>query len=253
MRSSAVWLLCLLFWAVSEGEAKPACNYSPAQWCSSYKIAAACQVLGQCPGLERDSAPPVEISLYYESLCPACRSFLVLQLYPTWLMLHSIMNVTLVPYGNAQEKLQSGKWAFECQHGEQECLGNMIEACLMHTLKNPENYFPIIYCMESAPYVIKAAELCVRIYEPAQTWSTVESCVQGDLGNQLMHRNAVQTEALNPPHQYVPWILVNGNHTDVLESHAVGSLFNLVCNLYTGTKPEACAKAERKELSVCLA
>lgn len=76
-------------------------------------------------------------------------------------MLEDIMTVSLVPYGNAevmcrsqpwifvnvgiitggnnykmisfillvplQEKLDGEKYKFECQHGPQECLGNMIE------------------------------------------------------------------------------------------------------------------------------
>ncbi|XP_078063616.1 gamma-interferon-inducible lysosomal thiol reductase-like [Mustelus asterias] len=121
-------LLCLLLWAGSEVSARPPCNYPPTQWCSSYQIAAACQVEHQCLEfkLKRD-ADPVVISLFYESLCGACRGFLALQLFPTWLMLNDIMNVTLIPYGNAMEKNESGKWVFTCQHGEQECMGNMIE------------------------------------------------------------------------------------------------------------------------------
>ncbi|XP_067872045.1 gamma-interferon-inducible lysosomal thiol reductase-like [Heterodontus francisci] len=248
-------LVCLLLWAVREGDTRSACNYPPAQWCNSYQIATACQVEHQClEYMLKKNVEPVVISLYYESLCGACRSFLVFQLYPTWLMLNDIMNVTLVPYGNAVERNESGKWIFNCQHGVQECTGNMIETCLMHTLQDPARYFPIIFCMESADNVITAAQLCLQVYEPKVSWTNVENCVNGDLGNKLMHQNAELTRALNPPHEYVPWILVNGKHNEDLEAEAVNSLFNLVCDTYSGMKPKACAKAEgRNSFPKCAA
>lgn len=64
------------------------------------------QVLKQC--LEANftrshqKADPIEVGLYYESLCPGCRGFFVQMLFPTWIMLEDIMTVKLVPYGNAQ-------------------------------------------------------------------------------------------------------------------------------------------------------
>lgn len=63
------------------------------------------QVLKQC--LEANATKPnaqvqpVQVELYFESLCPGCRLFLTSQLFPTWTMLQDIMSVTLVPYGNA--------------------------------------------------------------------------------------------------------------------------------------------------------
>ncbi|XP_070787837.1 gamma-interferon-inducible lysosomal thiol reductase [Pituophis catenifer annectens] len=247
----AGWLLLLIagsLWASSCGESnRPTCGYPPQLWCSSKEIAQACQVEKHCTRLISNTpkADPVSISLYYESLCPGCREFLVLMLFPTWLMLGDIMNITLVPYGNAEEKKEATKWHFECQHGEEECLGNMIEACISHLYPNFD--FLLIFCMESSTDVVTSLPLCLKLYAPNASLADINACVNGDLGNKLMHRNAELTRALKPHHEYVPWILINGEHSEKLQTQAQESLFNLVCSLYKGDLPPACNRP--KELS----
>lgn len=51
---------------------------------------------------------------------------------------------------------------------------------------------------------------CLELYAPSLSWSSVESCSQGELGKQLMHANGKMTRALNPRHTYVPWVTING-------------------------------------------
>ncbi|XP_061870952.1 gamma-interferon-inducible lysosomal thiol reductase [Colius striatus] len=246
MAVAAALPLLLALLAPALAGAFPGCDYPPPLWCSSPEIAAACQAESHCANLSRPAAAPVELSLFYESLCPACRNFLVQELFTTWLLLPvGILNITLVPYGNAQERNDSGKWQFECQHGPEECLGNMIETCLMHEAKDFNSYFPVIFCLESGSSVTKNLEACLQVYAPQLDGSRIAACVQGDTGAALMHRNALLTEALDPPHQYVPWVVVNGKHTDELQEQAQAALLRLICRLYQGEKPEACGGSGR--------
>ncbi|KAM4574157.1 gamma-interferon-inducible lysosomal thiol reductase isoform 2-T2 [Fundulus diaphanus] len=236
-------VLCLLavgFLIVTDHKAfgishpKPACRYPPSQWCRSLEIAVECKVQKQCMELSaikpNQTVPRVALTLYYESLCPDCRYFITQQLFPTWTMLQDILSLTLVPYGNAKEIL-SANGPFSCQHGEPECRGNMIEACIIH-LTGTSLAFQVIYCMESATNVLNAAEPCLQLYAPSVSWATVDDCVTGRLGYELMHDYAVMTRALNPAHTHVPWVTFDGEHTEENEARAMSSLFNLVCELY---------------------
>ncbi|XP_042589336.1 gamma-interferon-inducible lysosomal thiol reductase-like isoform X2 [Cyprinus carpio] len=156
--------------------------------------------------------PPVEITLYYESLCPGCRALLTEQLFPTWILLKDIMNVNLVPFGNAKELPEDN--IFSCQHGEPECYINIVE--------------------------------CLQLYAPFVKWQTIESCTRGEFGHRLMHQNAVKTQALKPAHTHVPWITFNGEYTNEWEDKAMSTLFNIVCILYKGIKPPVCTGALKK-------
>ncbi|NP_001281124.1 gamma-interferon-inducible lysosomal thiol reductase precursor [Cynoglossus semilaevis] len=245
----AVWLSCH---SCSSTWSSPSCSSPPSRWCSSLDSAIRCGVVKQC--LEsnftksRMTDDTVKVELYYESLCGGCRGFLAGMLYPTLVMLQDIMTVTLVPFGNAVEKPDGAKYIFECQHGEEECLGNMIEACLLNMSPSA---IDIIFCMESSSDVIKSAESCFNIYETELSWGKIMSCVNGDAGNHLMHLNAVKTNALDPPHEYVPWITINGEHTEELQDKAMASLFTLVCNMYKGPKPGVCGGDKRHYKSYC--
>lgn len=75
-------------------------------------------------------------------------------------------------------------------------------------------------------------------------YDSIEACVSGPLGNELEHKMAAMTDALEPQHQYVPWVTVNGKHTEKIQNMAQRNLLKLVCEYYTGPKPKDCEKQE---------
>lgn len=222
------------------------CDLPPRFWCDSKQIASKCGVELQCAEqfwVEDDEVQPVMLELYFESLCPGCRHFITTMLYPTWkkFLDTKILKIQLYPYGNAHEKKNAttGLWDYTCQHGPEECVGNLIENCIQkYTMNDPMKYFPIFYCMESADNPITAAEMCVT--KAGLKWSDVNTCANGKEGNTLMHNSAMMTDKLNPPHKYVPWVVVNGEHTESLQQEAQDNLPKLLCDTYKGTKPVQC-------------
>ncbi|XP_067871874.1 gamma-interferon-inducible lysosomal thiol reductase-like isoform X2 [Heterodontus francisci] len=190
-------------------------------------------VESRCLIAETQLPSPMRISLFYETHCPDCREFMVNQLCPTWQSLKEVMNIRLIPFGNAEEIQEGQNWQFRCQHGVAECQGNTIQTCIMHYLENATFYMPVICCMESASSVLTEAQRCLQVHAPTVFWDSISSCVNGDQGNELMHQNAQMTNELEPSHNYVPWVLINGEHSEQLQHQAETDLFNLVCKTYT--------------------
>ena len=45
---------------------------------------------------------------------------------------------------------------------------------------------------------------------------------------------ATATEALVPAHTYVPWVVVNNQHTSSAESAVISNMVRYVCSIYRG-------------------
>jgi len=247
-----VWLL-VIFCAVSASYGYPlGCNNGPKYWCRTEKTAEECNVKTFCRIMEAEGiikmkstkeqsvvdAPPVNFSLYYESLCPGCRAMIRSQIFPTHEALKGtgILNINLYPYGNAYEKQVGQKWSFQCQHGAEECQLNLVETCAIDLLPQVD-HIPFIYCLETKPS-LKHAKVCAN--QLGVEWDPIMTCVNGSRGNYLEHQIAEKTDALKPPHQYVPWITVNSVHTDDIQQKASYNLLKYVCSVYQGTPPPAC-------------
>ncbi|BFZ21135.1 hypothetical protein BsWGS_24175 [Bradybaena similaris] len=208
----------------------------------SQQVALECGVNEQCKNLQalHQDPAPVNISLYYESLCPYSKAFIINKLYPTYLKLASITNLTLVPYGNANERQVDNRWVFQCQHGPEECVGNIIATCTIAIVKDITVYFPFLNCMEGSSQSPKAAAQQCATKFPVPL-DQIFNCTTSDYGNQLEHDMAVRTDALIPRHEYVPWVTLNGVHTEAIQNEAQSNLPKLLCDTYQGVKPPACS------------
>ncbi|CAF4193870.1 unnamed protein product [Rotaria sp. Silwood2] len=162
------------------------------------------------------------------------------QLLRTYQTILDIINITIVPYGNAHETYNptTRLYQFVCQHGPDECLGNLIHTCVLNFYPAIEQYMPFVNCTESTlGDVTTIAKQCAE--KTKIDFDKIDACTNSTLGNQLQHMYAVQTESLQPPHKYVPWITVNGKHTEEMEHEAERNLIKLICKYYKGPNPPA--------------
>ncbi|CAA7027869.1 unnamed protein product [Microthlaspi erraticum] len=162
----------------------------------------ACFVFAFSDNLVAGDSDKVKLNLYYESLCPYCQKFITEDLAKVLDSdLLTITDLKLVPFGNAEVSDNS---TVTCQHGEEECKLNAIEACAISTWPDPMLHFSFIMCVEGST---KDWESCVP--DPTSL-KAINDCYSGDLSKKLILEYANQTLSLEPKHEYVPWVTLNG-------------------------------------------
>ena len=153
--------------------------------------------------------------------------------------------VSLHPYGNAREspKQNSTEWDFTCQHGPIECVYNQLEACALDQVPAAQQ-FDFIKCIElndTSRTVGNYSEVANKCATEAKVEGVDKllTCMNGPAGNALEHKIALATEALKPAHQYVPWLVADGVHTDAIQNAVGSNLLGYVCKTYKGAKKAA--------------
>jgi len=182
---------------------------------------------------------PVKVTLYYESLCPDCKNIFKYQIFPAYAKLAStqILDLQLVPYGNAKVFRYGEKFVFNCQHGAAECLGNKIETCAVKY--TPEKaLIPFVYCLEYYGPTVSNGQYCSNVHQ--LSWKPINNCINGPEGDELMFKMAEKTQALSPPHTFVPWFTVNGVHNEEIQQGLESDMLAFVCKMYAGAKPKEC-------------
>lgn len=173
----------------------------------------------------------VNVHLFYETKCPDCIEFINGTLAPMWRNkeMKGFLNITMNPYGNAMSLpvanvstgykwwhpvTSQGEWSYVhlCQHGVDECLGNLIQTCAI-SLTNQENYMEFVFCMAEKPNwsIEKSSYECMTQHNIDH--DQVKDCVESPQGNKLFADYGKITGAVQG-RQGTPWVLINGKSLD---------------------------------------
>ncbi|KZV40171.1 gamma-interferon-inducible lysosomal thiol reductase-like [Dorcoceras hygrometricum] len=182
-----------------------------------------------------DSEDRVNLSVYYESLCPFCADFIVnhlTKIFQTDLI--SIVNLRLVPWGNT---LIAPNNSWICQHGPDECQLDVVEACAINKWPAVETHFKFIHCVERLHLMNRHANWQSCFGSTGLDPKPLENCYNSGLGYKLEKWYADETAGLNPRHRFVPWVVVNNQPLQ----EDFEKFVDYTCKAYRGNKrPEAC-------------
>ncbi|GMY25585.1 gamma-interferon-responsive lysosomal thiol protein-like isoform X1 [Fagus crenata] len=179
-------------------------------------------------------SPKVNLSLYYDTLCPYCATFIVKNLTEVFNNdLINIINLRLVPWGNAY--INKTNNAIVCQHGSDECILNTLEACAINVLDDVDKHYALIYCFEFLAIEGRHKNWQSCFNSLGLPNKPVLDCYISGNGTKLLQNYANETAQLNPPHRFVPWLVVNNQPLQ---------------EAYNGTgAPEACKSLVPKKIN----
>ena len=148
--------------------------------------------------------------MYYESLCSDSIAFVVNQLYPAWDLFKDQLQIEYRPFGKANWTETEEGYEFTCQHGHEECIANMGQACLLDLFQgyDQEEIVPIISCVMAYRYPPESFGFCLWTNASPIRYVTWLDCMM-DRGQDLLHAIGEETHALRPALNFVPWILFN--------------------------------------------
>ena len=111
--------------------------------------------------------------LYYESQCPYCRNTITASFAEAMRAegFLRMVNVSLFPYGNAEETKTASGWSFTCQHGPSECQYNLLEACATKLVTNFSQQFA---------FIVRFSNGLSSRYRLTQTARCQQNCVENN-------------------------------------------------------------------------
>ncbi|KAF2895474.1 hypothetical protein ILUMI_10699 [Ignelater luminosus] len=161
------------------------------------------------PSLQQ-SKNQLVVTLFYEPLCPFCRSYFTDHLYYTYLMLQKYIRLELVPYGNVTKELHNLEYTYKCQHGPNECLLSQFQACGLIRSTDQRSQAEFIGCIESeskTAFNLKAFGACGSIL--GLSGKELMTCALGPEGLNLFGLHGEKQKLYITNLNQIPWLVIN--------------------------------------------
>ena len=161
-----------------------------------------------------------------------------------------MVDLVMVPWGYATFKTdtEAGAHDFKCQHGENECTAQMLQACVRFASDyKAGKYVPFFIALETEMMRSEcmnekccdptemAAKLATESF-PAIDWHRAMVCNR----RKSMRISAAlseweKTNMLAPKPNFIPWITLNDAHSDAIQKQCFNDLVGCVCQVYQGS------------------
>ncbi|CAD8139644.1 unnamed protein product [Paramecium pentaurelia] len=155
-----------------------------------------------------------QIDIFIESQCPdTVRLFKRMKALLDYEQINQYVEFNFIPFGKGNEKLVVNQgYEFNCQHGNKECYGNLIDSCVLEQLDQIEQlrYLTCIHQerQNNEEQINLSLKRCVQNQECV--YERTLKCALSKFGNYLQHKAAKYTLAQNLVE--IPWININGQH-----------------------------------------
>ncbi|XP_014285157.1 gamma-interferon-inducible lysosomal thiol reductase [Halyomorpha halys] len=199
-----------------------------------------------------ENVTPVEVTVYYETLCPDCQLFIPSQLFPTYTdtkydFASLISKLTLVPYGWVRVR-NATSHEYQCQHGQSECDGNRLHSCAVKYITDDLTTLNYISCLENQALAAYKENGKFSKYPidkcqnklPSGLYPKIISCYNSDEGWELFEENGKKTNKFFPSGGFVPYVSFNDKKDDDLAEEATENFKKILCKV-TGVTDKACS------------
>ncbi|RZF49218.1 hypothetical protein LSTR_LSTR010948 [Laodelphax striatellus] len=211
-------------------------------------IAVLVSLMAFCAVARTEDMKKVAVTVYYESLCPDSMKFVVEQLYPTWMTLSQYMDLTLVPFGRANNDF----------NGSDASVGLRMEMLLKvasHATKLLLSVASTV-AFRSIVVLLKVLSLGSTLFFwtgvkqlscassiGMTDYTPIEKCVT-DESDMLFVAMGNKTMELKPKLESVPAIAFKNEYKPSEQSKYRSDFKMAVCNMIMGDKPAACKGAK---------